>query len=674
MSAKDNPPGSVTNTESPSVRVVHQPKPSTPISMGSNLNSSVMPPPIMLPSHSVKQNSGLFSPTRVSPNPSSSFRPHSRASTLRITRSSSRLRQKKISDIKAPPPISSMGLVKGKDGKYRKVKGKITDFDPLSISRPASRISRSNSVAPSRSSSPLSNWAPTPPIRAASVLEHSDPIGSLPVPLIPPSLPLEVIDSMPPPPPPDYVKPGYMPPPSSNVNSDKFNARIAFLEKQLEMERMARDSHFHIIPLISNVAPNVSPSHSITPTNTQPPATVQESQPVQDSHTPVVPMFINTNNPLPTPTYNNPVHRSPSPSALSYVDPSTAPPVKDLSTLDEFEIDTIHAANLMAENRDFISELDEVDQGSASSPRNYETVSPIPIPSDFPISLMADMARSLNRVTTNMDILFRRQECSMRQSLTLCNQLRKSFVDLEYSTNQKLDSVQSGLDLVDRNTNNFSDKLENVHIDVGKSIDLITNFRTAFGKSRYSVGSILPPKDGSSSPLSSSVPPSLPMPNLSRDLKKITSNISSLSAQIGSIQSSMKRPSSPVSHVPAPPPHASVSFLVPSSRPLPPILRNATPGPSATPRPKTPIHTPSRPNTPRIPEDLYLNFSIENINEGHVWFTEKAISLPEDNISWWARVLSLARWGPLKKNGYHVGVEYFQTPVLKKRLFILDCI
>ena len=94
MSAKDNPPGSVTNPEPPSERVVHQPKPSTPVTLGSNLDSSSMPPPIMLPSHSVEQNSGLFSPTRVSPNPSSSFRPHSRASTLRITRSSSRLREK----------------------------------------------------------------------------------------------------------------------------------------------------------------------------------------------------------------------------------------------------------------------------------------------------------------------------------------------------------------------------------------------------------------------------------------------------------------------------------------------------------------------------------------------------------------------------------------------------
>ena len=167
------------------------------------------------------------------------------------------------------------------------------------------------------------------------------------------------------------------------------------------------------------------------------------------------------------------------------------------------------------------------------------------------------------------------------------------------------------------------------------------------------------------------------MPDFSRDLEKITSNISSLSAQIGSIQSSMKRPASPIphsSHVSAPPPHVPVPSSVPTSRPLTSILRNATPGPSVTPRPKSPIHTPSRPNTPKIPEDLYLNFSIENINEGHIWFTEKAISLPEDNISWWARVLSLVRWGPLKKNGYHVGVKYFQTPVLKKRLFILNCI
>ena len=388
MSAKDNPPGSVTDSESPSERVIHHPKPATPISMGSNFDSSVMPPPIMLPSHSVEQNSGLFSPTRISPNPSSSFRPHSRASTLRITRSSSRLcEKKKISDIKAPPPISSMGLVKGKDGKYRKVKGKITDFDPLSISRPASRISRSNSVVPSCSSSPLSNWAPTPPIRAVSVLEHSDPIGSLPVPLIPPLLPSEVIDSMPPPPPPDYVKPGYMPPPASNENSDEFNARIAFLEKQLEMERMARDSHYHVIPLISSVAADVSPSHSITPTNSLPPATVQVSQPAQvsHSHVPSPPVFINTIHPLPTPTYNNPVQCSPSPSALSYADPSSAPLVKDPYTLDEFEIDTIHAANLMAENKDFISEMDEVNQGSASSPRRFETVSPIPILSGQPL-------------------------------------------------------------------------------------------------------------------------------------------------------------------------------------------------------------------------------------------------------------------------------------------------
>ena len=230
--------------------------------------------------------------------------------------------------------------------------------------------------------------------------------------------------------------------------------------------------------------------------------------------------------------------------------------------------------------------------------------------------------------------------------------------------------------MLDRNSDIFSDKLENIHVDVGKSIDLITNFRTAFGKSCYSFGTPRPGANLTNSADDSSSPvPSAPMPDFSRDLEKITTNISSLSAQIGSIQNSIKRPSSPLTtQVSAPPPHVPVPSLAPAPRPLTSILRNATPGPSVTPRPKTPTHISSRPNTPIIPDDLYLNFSVENINEGHVWFTEKAISLPEDNISWWARVLSLARWGPLKKNGYHMGIGYFQTPVLKKRLFILDCI
>lgn len=418
MSAQDNPPGQATNNGDPSERVIHQPRPSLPVQLGSISDSTPMlPPPIMIPPPSpgpVDQT--LFSPTLISPahdNPtleeivSRPFRSHSRNYTLKHHTSSRHLsRVCKISDIPIPVPPVSTGIFKCKDGKYRRAK-KPEEFDPLSLSRSTSRTSRRASAAPSHSASPLEGWTQTPPRRAVSSLEPSTPLSMLLVPI----LPVVVINSMPPPPHcpdyvcPDYTKLGYVPPPIFNETSkEEFDCMI-LLEKLLAEERAARA----------------------------------------------------------TPTYHNPLVCSPTP--LSYTNSPKIPP----DSLADLQLKTIAAENVMASDCDFVSEMEQVDQGSASSLCHYGMISPISIPKNYLVTLIADMACSLNQITANMNILFKQQEYSVTQLLTLYNQINKAFLDNESSVSKKIDELQSNVDSVEI-------KLDEIHVDIGKSNKLITNF------------------------------------------------------------------------------------------------------------------------------------------------------------------------------------------------------
>ena len=177
---------------------------------------------------------------------------------------------------------------------------------------------------------------------------------------------------------------------------------------------------------------------------------------------------------------------------------------------------------------------------------------------------------------------------------------------------------------------------ELVNKSIADILDQIKSICNMFGKSRHVLSL--------SMASASSLPPSH---DFSSELAKISDNIPSLSAQIGSFNSSnsslptrpVSPPSIPIPKAVTPIPTAPVS-----------ILRNNTPIVTST-----PVLPPSRPrsraSTPKPPFDPYSNFSVHRINEGHIWFSEKAATLPDDYISWWAHVLTIARWGPTKPNG-----------------------
>lgn len=96
-------------------------------------------------------------------------------------------------------------------------------------------------------------------------------------------------------------------------------------------------------------------------------------------------------------------------------------------------------------------------------------ISPISIPKNYLVTLIADMACSLNQITANMNILFKQQEYSVTQLLTLYNQINKAFLDNKSSVSKKIDELQSNVDSVEI-------KLDEIHVDIGKSNKLITNF------------------------------------------------------------------------------------------------------------------------------------------------------------------------------------------------------
>ena len=528
-------------------------------------------------------------------------------------------RLRKISDLKVPP--LSLGIVKMSDGKYQKLTQGKRDrkHDPLAsttVSRPAS---------PASPADPIENWSHPSP----------SPSSGLPVPI-----PLAV----------SYLVPLHLPPgPERDEYLKKELAVCNKAMKQMDVDESENPDVFdsfhqctldrfaHHLPARTppprvDPTPNCNESHSVTPTN-------KSVQKQVVSPTPSRPED-------PAINYHNPVARSPSPPLAYEGDSSPNPAVQ-----------TVHLATEMMAQDFFIDEMKKVDDGAISPalPRRFFSASPIPIPNPDSVDKegMADLiintAKAVNHMSSNLNVLFRRHEYSIAQDMVLYNQTNAAILDKETFLEDRIDRASVKIDAIIVNNESISKSISDIQ-------DQIKSIHKMFGKSRYSISA-------SMSSASSASPPQ----DLSSELAKISENISSLSAQIGSINSlNSSLPTRPASPPPVPK-VATPAPTVPVS-----ILRNNTPIVSSA-----PALPPSRPcshtSTPKPPFDPYSNFSVHGINEGHVWFSEKASTLPDDYITWWARVLTIARWGPSKPNGYYSGISHL-APIPDKQRFIMDCI
>ena len=263
--------------------------------------------------------------------------------------------------------------------------------------------------------------------------------------------------------------------------------------------------------------------------------------------------------------------------------------------------------------------------------------------------LIINTAKAVNHMSSNLNVLFRCHEYSIAQDMVLYNQTNAAILDKETFLKDRIDWASVKIDAVIVNNKSISKSISDIQ-------DQIKSIHKMFSKSCYSISASM-----------TSAPSAPPSHDLLSELAKISDNISSLSAQIGSINSLNPSPPTHAVSPPSIPKAATPAPVIPIS-----ILRNNTPIVSSAPT-LPPSRPRSRASTPKPPFDPYSNFSIQGINEGHVWFSEKAATLPDDYISWWACVLTITRWGPPKPNGYYSGISHL-APTPDKQRFIMDCI
>ena len=176
----------------------------------------------------------------------------------------------------------------------------------------------------------------------------------------------------------------------------------------------------------------------------------------------------------------------------------------------------------------FIEEMKKVDDGTISPalPRHFFSASPIPIPNPDTIDKegMADLiintAKAVNHMSSNLNVLFRRHKYLIAQDMVLYNQTNAAILNKETFLEDRIDQASTKIDAVISNNESIANLISDIK-------DQIKSIRSLFGKSHHVISA--------SMSSSSSVPPSH---DFSLELAKISDNISSLSAQIGSINSS----------------------------------------------------------------------------------------------------------------------------------------
>jgi hypothetical protein len=291
--------------------------------------------------------------------------------------------------------------------------------------------------------------------------------------------------------------------------------------------------------------------------------------------------------------------------------------------------------------------------------------------------LAVNTAHAINGNSINMGVLLSRQEFAIAQNAVNSDKICSELVDVEFAQNKLASEVSS-------NTKAISDL----------SLDLI-NFRKSMGKSRLDNMNIDPvPNVKQPEPQALSV---------LEELRILSANITSLAAQMGSMQNSIDNINSRLSH-PSAAPISNASGNPPVPHQTTPIQRKSSfssknpfrkdlidlssPGappaslPYNSPKPTQRPVTPTQPNQPNPIPNPYICDPLDNykfeLDEGHEWFTHKLIelsSIPDKSyqIHSWARVLSMGQWGPILPSGLSLGIAYNQS-LNKKKHFICECI
>ena len=172
-------------------------------------------------------------------------------------------------------------------------------------------------------------------------------------------------------------------------------------------------------------------------------------------------------------------------------------------------------------------------------------------------------------------------------------------------------------------------------------------------------------------------------PEILEGIKSLTNTVSSLTAQVASMRSSMEKMEKQLAGKSVPTITTAPTITTQAQGPTRHIpQRTITPRP-LTPRPSTPIQMhPAQgstqqpplinpnikpkgaPGRPELYEDQAPNAFIAELSQGANWFLERAIKAPDDQIHSWARVLSATNWGYLSQNGF---------PLLCKPILEVQC-
>ena len=386
----------------------------------------------------------------------------------------------------------------------------------------------------------------------------------------------------------------------------------------------------------------------------------QESSPIEDwqptpKHSPLP-----ADNPVLN--YSNPTqHPSPAPVTFRYpvevANESHAPN----NRLERAVTD----ANNFSKSTGFLNTLAQVDTGNIGGLRQQSE--PLPdshVPDNrrlFPIPIPNPTSNSdsaLNGIMQNLNVVLRRQEYSISQNLVQLENLNSSIVDVELAQ-QITDSK------VDQNTESISKLSE----------DMI-NFRKSMGKSRADQQLFQPSSLNTTPPQQAS--------DVLEELRRLSANVLSLASQFGAMQNSISnlenRFSSAQTEETFGNPPAPSQASQPSNQ-LPITLSNSNPWKNTLGQ-NNPFDTqPRQPPTQKISvtdrdqhvmQEYNLNYT-SNLDEGHIWFSDKAISLDTKVITAWARVVSMGQWGQLQPDGSVLTVG-FTANTQRKKQFLLQSI
>ena len=296
-------------------------------------------------------------------------------------------------------------------------------------------------------------------------------------------------------------------------------------------------------------------------------------------------------------------------------------------------------------------------------------------------SLGINVAQGINSLMLNVDLIMKRQEYSIAQNLVHFQTIDDRLDSIDFNVNQSTFKSEVNTDAI----RELSDKVQSLEKSIGKQPSAL------FARSPLS-----------SSHIQSSTP------HIQDEINKLSNNIASLAAQMNNIQNSINNMEKSISaiHCQQPPtqsiPQSSSQYSHPQptrSQPNPQSRRLTTPIPSRTPINHNPSSTPinipfprattpsnssnplphiSRPTTPKKSSifdgdfDPTANYKL-GLMDGHMWFTNQVLSLPDDNISWWTRILTIGNWGPLNEQGNPSGCP-FNVSILNKKKFLFKCI